>query len=134
MMNLRAIRNLSTSTIILTASSVWAQTEATGVAPGAAPSPVSGLLVNLPIFAALFALFYFGIIRPQKKQQNAHAQFVSNLKKGEEVITASGIIGVVSGLTDRIVTLEVDQGTEIKVLRSQVSAYLNVPAGASNGK
>ncbi|MBS1983640.1 MAG: preprotein translocase subunit YajC, partial [Bdellovibrionales bacterium] len=90
----------------------------------AAPDPVKGLLVNLPIFLALFGLFYFGIVRPQKQQQKKQVEFVSSLGKGDEVVTQSGIIGTIRGLTDRVATLEVSPDTEIKVLRSQIQARL----------
>jgi len=85
-----------------------------------ASSPIEGLLVNLPFLLALFALFYFALIRPQKQQQKQHQDFVSKLDKGQEVVTASGIIGTITGLTDKVATLEVNPGSEIKVLRTQV--------------
>jgi len=93
------------------------------VAP-ASPDPVKGLMLNLPIIAALFGLFYFGLIRPQKNQQKKHSEFLQGLNKGDEVITASGIIGTIRGLNEKIVTLEVSQDTEIKVLRSQIQSQL----------
>jgi len=88
------------------------------------PDPMKGLLLNLPIFAALFALFYFGIIRPQRNQQKKHQEFLKGLSKGQDVVTSGGIIGRISGITDRVVTLEVDEGTEIKILRSQVQGLI----------
>jgi len=89
-----------------------------------APDPSKGLLLNLPIFIALFALFYFGIIRPQKQQQKKQAEFLTKLERGMDVITSGGIIGKIVGLTDRVVTMEVSQGVEIKVMRAQVQAQL----------
>lgn len=108
---------------LLTASTVWAQDAG---APAAAqnPDPIKGLLLNLPIFLALFLLFYFGLINPQKKQAAKQAEFLSKLNRGDEVVTASGIIGTIRGLTDKVVTLEIAQGTEIKILRSQVQGAL----------
>jgi preprotein translocase subunit YajC len=91
----------------------------------AAPvTPVGGFLVNLPIILAVIGLFYFGIIRPQKQQQKQHVEFLSKLNRGDEVVTASGIIGKIVGITDRVVTLEVAPKFELKVLRSQVQAFL----------
>ncbi len=100
--------------------SAWAQEAATP----AAPDPVKGLLLNLPIFVGLFLLFYFGVIQPQKKQAAKQAEFQSKLNRGDEVVTLSGIIGTVRGLTDKVITLEISPGTEMKVLRSQVAAHL----------
>ena len=86
----------------------------------AAASPMEGLLVNLPFLLALFALFYFALIRPQKQQQKQQVEFAAALGKGDEIVTASGIIGKITGLTDKVATLEVAPGTEIKVLRAQI--------------
>jgi preprotein translocase subunit YajC len=89
-------------------------------APAVATSPMEGLLVNLPFLLAIFALFYFALIRPQKQQQKQHLEFVSSLGKGDEIVTSSGIIGKITGLTDKVATLEIAPGTEIKVLRAQI--------------
>ena len=111
----------SSSLLILASANAWAQ-DAAAQAP--APDPVKGLLLNLPIFVAFFGLFYFALIRPQKNQQKKQIEFMQSLNRGDEVVTASGIIGTIRGLTDRVVTLEVAPGTEIKVLRTQVQALL----------
>lgn len=103
------------------ATSAWAQTPA---APGAPASPVQGMLVSLPIWLALFAMFYFGIIRPQRAQQKKQQDFLSTLARGDEVVTASGLIGTIRGLTDRVVTLEIAPNTEVKMMRGQVQAKL----------
>ncbi len=68
----------------------------------------------------IFLVFYFLIIRPQSKQRKLHAEMLQNLKVGDEVLTAGGIFGKVEGLTDKFVTLEVDEGVSLKVLRTQV--------------
>ena len=118
------------STLTL-ASNVWAQG-----AP-AAPQVDAGksLLMQLPIILAILAFFYFAMIRPQQQQQKKHKEFLAGLSKGEEVVTASGIIGIITGLTDRVVTLDVSQGPEIKFLRSQVQYKLkDILAAANNGQ
>ena len=92
-------------------------------APGA-PDAGKGLLLNLPVFAALGALFYFGLIRPQKAQAKKQSEFLVNLKKGDEVITTGGLIGRIQGSTDKVITLEVSPQTEIKIVRNQVQGYL----------
>ena len=89
-----------------------------------AQSPGQGMLLQMPIFVALFGLFYFGMIRPQRNQQKKHVEFLTKLSRGEEVVTASGIIGKIVGLNERVVTLDVSEGTEIKILRTQVQSYL----------
>jgi preprotein translocase subunit YajC len=93
------------------------------VAQAGAPKQPGAIEMMLP-FIFVFAIFYFLVIRPQVKRQKAHHKFISELKKGDEVITSSGILGTIEGLTDRFVTLEVADGVSIKVLRSQVTSTL----------
>lgn len=74
----------------------------------------------VPIILVFFVLYFF-MIRPQKKKMEAELKFVSELKKGEEVYTKSGLIGVIYGLTEKFVTLEVDNGVKLRFLRSQIN-------------
>ena len=105
-------------------AAVWSQT--------AAPSKTQGFLLNLPVIIGFIALFYFAFIRPQKQQQKKHDAFISSLKLGDEVVTSSGILGTIRGLTDKIVTLEVSDATEIKFLRSQVQSKLKEQLSLNN--
>ena len=73
-------------------------------------------------FVFIFLLFYFLLIRPAQKRQKSHQALVNQLKKGDSVITSSGILGVIYGLTDTFVTLEVADNVRIRVLRSQISS------------
>jgi preprotein translocase subunit YajC len=100
------------------------ETAPVAAAAAAAPDQTRGMLMNIPIFLALFGIFWFGILRPQRQQQKAQSEFNNSIKKGDEVITAGGIIGTVVGITERVITLEVSEGTEIKVIRSQVQGFL----------
>lgn len=93
-------------------------------AEASSPSKSQGFLMNLPVIIAFIALFYFAFIRPQKQQQKKHDAFVNSLKLGDEVVTSSGILGTIRGLTDKIVTLEVSEATEVKFLRSQIQTKL----------
>jgi preprotein translocase subunit YajC len=97
--------------------------EATQAVVAGAPKQPGALEMMLP-FVFVFAIFYFLVIRPQVKRQKTHQKFILDLKKGEEVLTTSGILGTIEGLTDRFVTLEVADGVSIKVLRSQVASTL----------
>jgi preprotein translocase subunit YajC len=60
-------------------------------------SPTGGNTIMGPVFmyGAIFAIFYFVLIRPQQKQRKEHESLVQNLKKGDEVVTAGGVIGEV---------------------------------------
>lgn len=68
----------------------------------------------------IFFIFYFLMIRPQKKRLEEEKKMMDALTKGDEIFTKSGMIGTITGLTEKIITLEVSEGVKIKVLRSQV--------------
>ena len=72
-------------------------------------------------FILVFGIFYFMMIRPQKKKLQEEQAMLSALTKGDDIYTKSGILGKIHGLTDRVATLEVGEGTKIKVLRSQIA-------------
>lgn len=92
-------------------SEVYAQ-EATAQA-------ANGFSQFIPLIA-IFFIFYFLMIRPQKKKMDEEQKFLDSIKKGDEVFTKSGLLGKVHGLTDKIVTLELEEGVKIKYLRSQI--------------
>ncbi|WP_127716043.1 preprotein translocase subunit YajC [Halobacteriovorax sp. HLS] len=93
-------------------TSVQAQEATAAAAPG-------GLASFAPMII-IFAIFYFLMIRPQSKKLKEEQALLATLGKGEEIFTKSGIIGTITGLTDKVVTLDVAEGTKIKVLRSQI--------------
>jgi preprotein translocase subunit YajC len=80
----------------------------------------SFLMQMVPMMAIL-GVFFFFIIRPKAKQQKMQQEFTAQLKRGDEVLTSSGIFGTIEGLTEKFVTLEVAQGVRIRVLRSTVA-------------
>lgn len=75
----------------------------------------------------IFAIFYFLLIRPQQKKQKQHREMLANLRKGDTIITAGGLIGRIISLSDAIVTVEVADKLRLKVLRSQISSVSNQP-------
>ena len=83
----------------------------------------SGLLGFLPIIL-MFALLYFLMIRPQMKRAKETKAMIEALQKGDEVITAGGVVGRISKLGDQYITLEIAPGTEIVVQRSAVQVPL----------
>ncbi|MFZ8932778.1 MAG: preprotein translocase subunit YajC [Bacteriovoracaceae bacterium] len=82
----------------------------------AQPSPFASFFP----FIIIFMIFYFLMIRPQKKKLEEEKALLAGLNKGDEIYTKSGIIGTIYGLTDSVVTLEVAEGTKMKVLRSHI--------------
>ena len=98
-----------------------------GSAPGAPSAPGTGAM--LVPFIAMFGIMYLFMIRPQQKKMKEQQNMLTALKEGDEVLTASGILGTVKNITDRMVTLEVDQNVNLRVLKTQVSAVLKPGMG-----
>lgn len=82
-------------------------------------------MVTILLFGGLFAIFYFLLIRPQKKQQEAHQEMVEALKRGDEVVTVGGIVGKIIHLTDDRVTIKSADETRVEVARSKVGQLLS---------
>ena len=78
------------------------------------------LMGSWPILL-MFVVIYFFFLRPQSTRQKAQDNFMSELQKGDEVVTASGILGKINKIDDKIVTLQVDTKTFIRVTKSAIS-------------
>ena len=81
------------------------------------PSPLFNLLPVLLIFV----IFYFLLIKPQKKAQDEHKKMIGVLKKNDEVITSGGIHGTIANVKDHTVTLKVDDNVKIEVQKNSIS-------------
>ena len=92
-------------------------------AEGAAAAPDSGLF-NILFLVGFGLIFYFFMWRPQAKRAKEHRELVGGLAKGDEVLTAGGILGKVVKLNDDYVVLEVSEGTELTFQKNHVSAAL----------
>ena len=68
----------------------------------------------------MFALVYFLIIRPQRKRQREHEDLMTELRKGDKVITSGGIYGQIESISDDSVVLKIESGTTIRVARGSV--------------
>jgi preprotein translocase subunit YajC len=82
-----------------------------------------GFVGLLPI-VLMFVLLYFLMIRPQMKRAKEHKQMVEALQKGDEVITAGGVVGRISKMGEAYVSLEIAPDTEISVQRTAVQTLL----------
>jgi preprotein translocase subunit YajC len=89
-------------------------------------------LIQLIPFILIFVVFYFMLIMPQRKQQKEHQKMVANLKKNDEVVTASGIHGTVVNVKDSTVILRVDENVKIEVEKVSIAALKN--PGVVQGK
>ena len=83
----------------------------------------TGFMNFLPIIL-MFVLLYFLMIRPQMKRAKETKAMIESLQKGDEVVTAGGVVGLISKLGDQYVTLEIAPNTEIVVQRSAVQVPL----------
>jgi preprotein translocase subunit YajC len=76
---------------------------------------------SLIFLAILVGLFYFMLIRPQKRRVQQHAQLVNSISEGDEVVTIGGIYGTVAVLGDDDIVLEVADGTRVRFVKSAIS-------------
>ncbi|QYY31029.1 MULTISPECIES: preprotein translocase subunit YajC [Cupriavidus] len=97
-------------------SNAFAQTAGVGGAAG-------GLMSFLPIIL-MFGVLWFIMIRPQMKRQKEAKAMMEALAKNDEVVTAGGILGKVTKVTDQYVSLEIAPGTEITVQKNAVTTVL----------
>src|SRR4030066_39864 len=83
-----------------------------------------GLISTLIMFGAIFLIFYFMIIRPQQKRSKEREKLLSNLEKGDKVVTNGGIHGVIAGLEEKTALLQVSENVKLKVERSAITTVL----------
>ena len=89
-------------------------------AAAAMGSPQPNWMSMITLFAPMFVVMYFFIIRPQQKKAKEHQALVDQLKQGDDVITNAGILGRITGVTEKVLTVEIAEGVRIKVLKNQV--------------
>jgi preprotein translocase subunit YajC len=73
------------------------------------------------MIVALFAIFYFFLIRPQQKKAKAHQEMLQAIRKGDRVFTTGGILGTVTGVADKFLTLEISEKVRVRVLRANIA-------------
>lgn len=93
----------------------------------AAPATTASLLATLLPFVLIFVVFYFFLIRPQKKKEKQDAQMRNNIQVGDEVVTAGGIIGIVFSVKDDTVVVETGgDRSKIRVKKWAIAQNLTV--------
>lgn len=91
----------------------------------AAPAQAGGSSIQLFVMLGVFVLFmYFAIWRPQSKRAKDHRTLINSLTKGDEVVTAGGIIGRVSKIVDQYIVLALGENVEIMVQKSSIASAL----------
>lgn len=73
----------------------------------------------------MFVIFYFLLIRPQQKKAKMHKQMLAEIKKGDRVVSSGGLHGVVTGIADDVVTMEIAPKIRVKVSRGSISGIMN---------
>lgn len=92
---------------------------------GQSPNP---FLTFLP-FLLMIVVVWFLLIRPQRKRQKDHQAMLSQLSKGDRVVTNSGILGTIVGMKDNIVVLKVAEDTKIEFLKSSIAGKVDLNKG-----
>ena len=93
-----------------------------GCVPSGEEPAAGGFDWMLIVFLVLiFGLFYFLFIRPQRKRQKEHQQLVQELKRGDNVVTAGGVYGVIENISEDSVVIKVESGATLRVAKGSVA-------------
>ena len=92
----------------------------------AAPAAGEGQVAASPIMSLMpilliFVVFYFLLIKPQKKKQREHVEMLNAIKKNDEIVTSGGIYGTIVNIQDDIITLRIDDNARIKIQKGSIS-------------
>ncbi len=82
-----------------------------------------GLGAFLPLII-IFGIFYFLLIRPQQRKAKQHKQVLASLKKGDRVVSSGGLHGLITGLSDDLVTMEISPKVRVKVSRGSIAGAI----------
>ena len=93
--------------------------------------PLGALSGFVPILL-MVAVFYFVLLRPQQKQAKKHQQFVSQLQKGQDVVTQGGMIGKVFQVEDKTVTLDLGGGNKVRFVKGQIAGAWSDATGTAD--
>ena len=93
--------------------------------PGASQS--GSLIYTLAPFVLIFVIFYLLLIRPQQKKQKDHQKLLTELKKGDRVVTSSGMFGVISSFNEEknLVILRLDENVKVEFLKSSIAGKVD---------
>lgn len=94
------------------------------MAPQGGEGGGGSLISTLIMFGAIFAIFYFMIIRPQQKRAKEREKLLSNIEKGDKVVTSGGVHATIVGIEDKTVLIEIAPNVKIKVERSAIGSVI----------
>ena len=99
-----------------------------------APAGGNPLTTFMPLIL-IFGVFWLLVIRPQSKKAKQHQAMLTELKKGDDVVTQGGIIGKIAGIKDNELTLQVQEGVRLRVTRASVTGrYTGAEAAKTDAK
>jgi preprotein translocase subunit YajC len=84
-----------------------------------------GLMSNLVLFGSIILIFYFMIIRPQQKRAKERQKLIDSMKKGDKVITSSGIYGTIAGLDEKTVLVQIAENVKVKLDRGSIATIIS---------
>lgn len=93
-------------------------------AQAATSASTQDTLMNMLPLVLMFVVLYFVMIRPQMRKAKEHKTMVEALAKGDEIVTAGGILGKVSKLGETVISVELASGVEVQMQRSAVAQVL----------
>jgi len=91
-----------------------------GSTDGGGGNPIS---MFIPIVGML-VIFYFLLIRPQQKRQKETTRMLESLRKGDRIVTASGLYGTISGMKDNVVVVKIAENVKVEMLKSSISGLV----------
>ena len=83
-----------------------------------------GFPMGIILVVGMIAIFYFLVIRPQTKRRKEHQALVNSLNRGDEIVTAGGIMGTISRVEDEWVQVSVDNNTSLRLQKGSITASL----------
>jgi len=99
--------------------------ELIAMAPQSGDGGGGGMISTIIMFGAIFLIFYFMIIRPQQKRSKERDKMLANIQKGDKVVTSGGVHGIIAGIDEKTVLLDVGDKVKLKVERSAVSSIVS---------
>lgn len=97
-------------------------------------SPMSGLGGMMPMLLFMFVIIYFMMIRPEQKKSKARQLLLANIKKGDKVLTASGMIGMVGNVKETTVMVKIADDTVVEFTKSAITSVINSDGSSSSEK
>jgi preprotein translocase subunit YajC len=94
------------------------------MAPQGGEGGGGSLISTVIMFGAIFAIFYFMIIRPQQKRAKEREKLLSNIEKGDKIITSGGVHATIVGLEEKTVLIEIAPNVKVKVERSAIGSVV----------